>query len=750
MQVWGGLECTVNRVGERYFSQLDRDGYATEVDDIARLAVLGLHAIRFPVLWERVAPFGLEAADWSWTDCRLARLRELGIMPIAGLLHHGSGPRDTSLVDPGFPGKLAAYAAAVAARYPWIDHYTPVNEPLTTARFSGLYGLWYPHGRDPGTFWRALFNQCRGVVLAMRAIERINPDARLVQTDDLGDTDSTPALAYQAEFNNHLRWLAWDLLCGRVDREHPLWGWLTGCCGASSAEILWFKRNPRAPDIIGVDYYVTSDRFLDEDLDRYAPTHHGGNGRHRYADIEAVRVLAQPSGGVAPLLAQAWARYGLPLAITEAHIAAGREDQLRWLAEIWNGAQHARGRGVDVRAVTGWSLFGAYDWDCLLTDCRGHYEPGAFDIRCGRPRATAVATLLRQLAAGESPQHPVLAGTGWWRRPGRHCTSPVVSLAYDAAPNVGADEGSGPASGQVRDPEACARTATEAPQGGPILIVGATGTLGRAFARICAERDLDHRLVGRAELDIADADAGNRAIDHYRPWAVVNAAGYVRVDAAERDAERCFRDNTLGAATLASICTRHGIGLVTFSTDLVFDGRQQAPYRETDRTAPLNVYGRSKARAEALVLDRHPGALVVRSSAFFGPWDASNFITRALRALRRSRPFRAARDVTVSPTYVPDLVHACLDLLIDGERGIWHLSNDQALTWAEFALRTARMARIDADTLLPCPGASFRQAARRPRYSALGSSRGMIMPSLEDALARYLSQRAALAGAASC
>jgi dTDP-4-dehydrorhamnose reductase len=750
MQVWGGLECTVNRVGERYFSQLDRDGYATEVDDIARLAALGLHAIRFPVLWERVAPFGLEAADWSWTDCRLARLRELGIMPIAGLLHHGSGPRDTSLVDPGFPGKLAAYAAAVAARYPWIDHYTPVNEPLTTARFSGLYGLWYPHGRDPGTFWRALFNQCRGVVLAMRAIEKINPDARLVQTDDLGDTDSTPALAYQAEFNNHLRWLAWDLLCGRVDREHALWGWLTGCCGASSAEILWFKRNPRAPDIIGVDYYVTSDRFLDEDLDRYAPAYHGGNGRHRYADVEAVRVLARPCGGVAPLLTQAWARYGLPLAVTEAHIAAGREDQLRWLAEIWNGALHARSRGVDVRAVTGWSLFGAYDWDCLLTDCRGHYEPGAFDIRCGRPRATAVATLLRQLAAGESPQHPVLAGTGWWRRPGRHCTSPVASSASHAAPNAGADEGSGPASGQVREPEARARVATGVPQGGPILIVGATGTLGRAFARICAERDLDHRLVGRAELDIADADAGNRAIDHYRPWAVVNAAGYVRVDAAERDAARCFRDNTLGAATLAAICARHGIGLMTFSSDLVFDGRQQAPYRETDRTAPLNVYGTSKAQAEALVLDRHPGALVVRSSAFFGPWDASNFITRALRALRRSRPFRAARDVTVSPTYVPDLVHACLDLLIDDERGIWHLSNDQALTWAEFALRTARMARIDAATLLPCPGASLRQAARRPRYSALGSSRGVIMPSLEDALARYLSQRAALAGAASC
>src|SRR5205814_33206 len=125
---------------------------------------------------------------------------ELGIRPIVGLVHHGSGPRHTSLLDPRFPDEVAAFARAVAARYPWVQSYTPVNEPLTTARFSALYGQWYPHRRDGLAFARALLTQCRAVALAMQAIRTVNPAARLVQTEDLGKVYSTPALTYQAEF----------------------------------------------------------------------------------------------------------------------------------------------------------------------------------------------------------------------------------------------------------------------------------------------------------------------------------------------------------------------------------------------------------------------------------------------------------------------------------------------------------------------------------------------------------------------
>ena len=206
LELWGGVECTVNRVGDRFFNQLERSGHWYRESDLDRFAELGLRTLRFPLLWETLAAEGLDQIDWSWSDRRMARVRELGIRPIVGLLHHGSGPIGTSLLDPAFPQKFARYAAAVSQRYPWVDAYTPVNEPLTTARFSALYGHWYPHAADAASFARALLTQCRAIVLGMRAIRAVRPDARLIQTEDFGKTFSTPPLLYQADFENERRW----------------------------------------------------------------------------------------------------------------------------------------------------------------------------------------------------------------------------------------------------------------------------------------------------------------------------------------------------------------------------------------------------------------------------------------------------------------------------------------------------------------------------------------------------------------
>jgi dTDP-4-dehydrorhamnose reductase len=176
---------------------------------------------------------------------------------------------------------------------------------------------------------------------------------------------------------------------------------------------------------------------------------------------------------------------------------------------------------------------------------------------------------------------------------------------------------------------------------------------------------------------------------------------------------------------------------VTFSSDLVFDGAATVPYVETAGVRPLNAYGRSKAQAERLVLAAHPGTLVVRTSAFFGPWDEWNFVTIALRELAAGRRFAAPDDAVVSPTYVPDLVNASLDLLIDGEHGVWHLANDGAVTWAGLARAAAATAGVDARRVAAVSTDELALPARRPRYSALGSVRGLQLPELGDALARY-------------
>ena len=354
LELWAGVECTVNRVRDKYFDQLERSGHVSRVQDLERLAELGVRTIRYPVLWERAAPEASTQPDWSWADERLKTICRLGLRPIVGLVHHGSGPRYTSLLDPLFPNKLAEYASEVAQRYPWITDYTPVNEPLTTARFSCLYGHWYPHARDPLLFARALLGQCRAVILSIRAIREVNASARLIQTEDLGKTFSTPTLAYQADFENERRWLTFDLLCGRLDDTTAMWDyfhWL----GIEPKELEWFLENPLSPDVLGINYYITSERFLDERINRYPGEFHGGNGQHRYADVEAVRVCSEGVAGAKRILIEAVERYGLPLAITEAHLGVHAKNTA-WFDETWK-LQAVECFTIDVRAVTAWAAW---------------------------------------------------------------------------------------------------------------------------------------------------------------------------------------------------------------------------------------------------------------------------------------------------------------------------------------------------------------------------------------------------------
>ena len=702
--MWAGVECTLNRVGDGYVDQVDLTGHYGRLSDLDLLGGLGVRAVRYPVRWEQVAREG-----WAWADERLTRLRELGLRPVVGLVHHGSGPPSTSLVDDTFASGLAAFARDVAARYPWVDAYTPVNEPLTTARFSCLYGHWYPHLRDGRAFARALLNQCRATVLATRAIREVRPDAQLVQTEDLAKTHSTPRLRYQADFENERRFATFDLLCGRpLGRDNPFGSWLRHV-GVEEDELRWFEENACPPDVLGLNHYLTGERFLDERVERYPEDERGGNGRHEYADVSAVRVLGRGPDGPKALLREVWERYGLPLAVTEVQNGCTREEQLRWLDDVWRGAVELREEGVDVRAVTVWAAFGAFGWSDLATCGDGLYETGMFDVRAPAPRPTAVAGMAADLAGRGRHHHPVLESPGWWRRLDRLLYPPVGGQAAAAPPDS-------------------AR---------PLLIAGARGTLGRAFARLCRERGLEHRLLARPELDVADARSVARAFREHRPWAVVNCAGYIRVDDAELEEEACRRANADGAAVVAAAAADAGAALVTFSSDLVFDGEADQPYVESDPVAPLNVYGQTKAEAERRVLEAHQDALVIRTSAFFGPWDEHNFVTIALRELAAGRPFAAADDVTVSPTYVPDLVQASLDLLIDGERGVWHLANEGAVTWAELAAAAAAAAGVEAAALEPCPLAALTPIARRARWSVLGSERGWPMPPLENALARY-------------
>ncbi|OAN64072.1 family 1 glycosylhydrolase [Sphingomonas sp. TDK1] len=709
LELWGGAECTVNRVGEHFRDQTLETGHQDRLEDLDLIASLGVRALRFPILWERICPGDPQSCDWTWSDARLARLQALGIRPIAGLVHHGSGPPRTNLLDPDFGAKLGDYAARVAERYPWIADWTPVNEPLTTARFAALYGHWYPHARDEGGFWRALVHQVEGVACAMAAVRAVNADARLIQTEDLGKTYGTPRTQTQVAYDNARRWMGWDLLCGRVVPGHALWERLAGFGLADKLEAL--ASDPCPPDLIGINHYLTSDRFLDERVTAYPPAMHGGNGSSAYVDTEAVRVLDPAPDGLANALAEAWARYRIPIAITEVHNGCTREEQMRWMRDAWGDAQAARADGVEVQAVTAWSLFGASGWNTLLTD-PGIYEPGVFDVRGGTPRPTAMVPLLQALAAHRPPAHPAMGGTGWWRRDNR--------VVHRQHPN----------------PEVCAQSSKSSSRRDPLFIVGATGTLGQALARMCEMRDLAYILTDRTILDLRDGVSIATALSGHRPWAVINAAGWVRVDDAEDAEAACFAANCVGATELAIAASERGIPTVSFSSDLVFDGMAGRAYFAADACTPLNAYGRSKAAMEAAI-GALPGChLIVRTAAFFSPWDTQNFAVQAVEALAAGRRFRAADDQVVSPAYVPHLCNAVLDELIDGTRGILHLANQGAVSWADFAIAIARACALPMALVEPVPGRDLGWKAARPSAVPLVSHR---MPALDTALQAFAS-----------
>ena len=307
--MWGGAECTVNRVGDRYFDQVARTCHMLHLDDLDRFADLGLKALRVPVLWEHVQPSEDVAPDWRWADRALARLRDRGVRPIIGLLHHGFGPRWVDVRAPEYAERFARYARMVAERYPWVDAYTPINEPLTTARFSGLYGHWYPHARDSATFSRLFVAQLSATARAMREILEVNSDAQLVQTEDLGKVAGSPSLATQYEFENARRWLTWDALTGQVKADHPCWKYLCRAGKDVERELRALADAPCVPGIIGVNHYITSERYLDERVERYALSEIGGNGRKVYADVAQVEVPSVRRIGISGLLAETWERY---------------------------------------------------------------------------------------------------------------------------------------------------------------------------------------------------------------------------------------------------------------------------------------------------------------------------------------------------------------------------------------------------------------------------------------------------------
>jgi dTDP-4-dehydrorhamnose reductase len=281
-------------------------------------------------------------------------------------------------------------------------------------------------------------------------------------------------------------------------------------------------------------------------------------------------------------------------------------------------------------------------------------------------------------------------------------------------------------------------------------VTGAGGQLGRCLVeRLRAHpRHVLAAAPDRGALDVTDREAVRRAVLEAAggpPSVVVNAAAMTHVDRCEADPEAAQRANALAPGWLAEASLEVGAAFVQVSTDYVFDGRGQRPYREDDPTGPRSVYGRTKLEGEQRARAAHPGTLVVRTAWVFGP--GRNFVRTILEAAGRARrgegpPLRVVDDQRGSPTWAGHLADALLALVEADAGGIYHVANSGSATWWDLA-----RAAVDAwgHPELPIEKvttAEFPRPAPRPAWSVLDLGKaeraGVRMPSWPEGLHAYL------------
>ena len=276
-----------------------------------------------------------------------------------------------------------------------------------------------------------------------------------------------------------------------------------------------------------------------------------------------------------------------------------------------------------------------------------------------------------------------------------------------------------------------------------VLVLGAHGQLGEATTTALGEH---HEVVGwtRADLNLTEAEATSRRIAALCPDVVINCAAYNDVDGAQGQPEEALAINAWAVRTMARAANELDATFVHYSTDFVFDGAIDRPYREDDAPNPRGAYAVSKLLGEwfAAEVPRH---YVLRVESLFGGSRGRSSVDRMLTAILSTQEVRAFSDRTVSPSYVEDVVDATM-ALVDGSRpwGLYHCVNTGWATWANLARELARLAdRPDARiTEVPMDDAGL--IAPRPKFAALSNAKlamtGIEMPTWQDALARYVNR----------
>lgn len=256
------------------------------------------------------------------------------------------------------------------------------------------------------------------------------------------------------------------------------------------------------------------------------------------------------------------------------------------------------------------------------------------------------------------------------------------------------------------------------------LVLGGNGQLGKALSVVLGERGVDFRAWGSEDLDITSALQCNQYIGGLAPSVIINAAAWTDVDGAESDPDGAHAVNAAGALNLAVAAKSAGAVFAHVSTDYVFSGVSDRPWREDDLRAPVSVYGKTKAAGEVAVLNEYAErSYIFRTAWLYSPWEKNFARTMVRLALAGDGEVKVVDDQVGQPTSAMDLANQIVDAIFaELPFGIYHATNSGEASWFEFAQEIFKLCGPEgsAARLVPVSSVEFDRPAKRPSFSVLG------------------------------
>lgn len=258
-----------------------------------------------------------------------------------------------------------------------------------------------------------------------------------------------------------------------------------------------------------------------------------------------------------------------------------------------------------------------------------------------------------------------------------------------------------------------------------ILVTGANGQLGSELRVLSVNSNHEFLFTDVAELDITNREAVDNYVSEHGTDIIVNCAAYTNVDKAEDDTEMADNINHLAVKNLAEVSAKYKLILIHISTDYVFDGSKNTPYLETDPTAPLGVYGRTKLAGEKAVTDSGCDYLIIRTSWLYSSFG-NNFVKTIRRLTAEKDSLKVVFDQVGTPTYAGDLAQAILKIIDSGKyadnAGIYHFSNEGVCSWYDFAIEIRNLSG-NLCVIQPCHSDEFPSKVKRPNFSVLDKTK---------------------------